>query len=142
MRDSAASLDAPARRRWLGGALATLFTTPELLAGPRPADAPRLPPALRELVAATGLPAASIGLQVQAVEQALKVPVSALFPSGARSALFAVELGRAHLREVEVLARNGEEALIKSSLGVGSEVVIYPPAKLKDGQRVRQLTAR
>jgi len=68
VRDSAASLDAPARRRWLGGALATLFTTPELLAGPRPADAPRLPPALRELVAATGLPAASIGLQVQAVD--------------------------------------------------------------------------
>ena len=83
-----------------------------------------------------------VRLQVQAVEQALKVPVSALFPSGARSALFAVELGRAHLREVEVLARNGEEALIKSSLGVGSEVVIYPPAKLKDGQRVRQLKAR
>jgi len=83
-----------------------------------------------------------VRLQVQAVEQALKVPVSALFPSGTRSALFAVELGRAHLREVEVLARNGEEALIKSSLGVGSEVVIYPPAKLKDGQRVRQLKAR
>ena len=83
-----------------------------------------------------------VRLQVQAVEQALKVPVSALFPSGTRSALFAVELGRAHLRQVEVLARNGEEALIKSSLGVGSEVVIYPPAKLKDGQRVRQLKAR
>lgn len=73
---------------------------------------------------------------VQVVENAVKVPVSALFPVGARSALFVVEAGRAHQHEVEVAARNGTEAWVKSGLTPGMSVVVYPPTALQDGSRV------
>jgi HlyD family secretion protein len=65
--------------------------------------------------------------------------VSALFPVGARSAMFVVEEGRAQQREVEVLARNGVEAWIKSDLKPGATVIVYPPSKLASGDRVATL---
>ncbi|HNW01866.1 MAG TPA: efflux RND transporter periplasmic adaptor subunit [Burkholderiaceae bacterium] len=73
---------------------------------------------------------------VQVVENAVKVPVSALFPVGARSALFVVEGGRARQREIEVAARNGVEAWVKTGLAPGTPVIVYPPTALKDGARV------
>lgn len=73
---------------------------------------------------------------VQVVENAVKVPVSALFPVGARSALFVLEAGRARQREVEVAARNGTEAWVKSGLTPGTSVIVYPPTTLQDGSRV------
>jgi len=82
---------------------------------------------------------ADVRIVVQTEKDALKVPVSALFPSGARAALYTVEGGRARLREVEVLARNGSEAWIKSELPPGTEVILFPPSSLKDGERVRKL---
>ena len=84
---------------------------------------------------------ADVRIVVQAVADALKVPVSALFPSGARAALYAVENGRARLHEVEVLARNGNEAWIKSELPPGTEVILFPPTSLKEGQRVRKVSS-
>ncbi|KRI00693.1 efflux RND transporter periplasmic adaptor subunit [Curvibacter sp. PAE-UM] len=83
---------------------------------------------------------ADVRIVVQTEKDALKVPVSALFPSGARAALYAVEGGRARLHEVEVLARNGSEAWVKSELAPGTEVILFPPSSLKDGERVQKLT--
>lgn len=83
-----------------------------------------------------------VRLLVQTVENARKVPVSALFPVGARSALFVNDGGRARQREVDVLARNGREALIKSELPAGTEVILYPPSSLKDGERVTGIAGR
>lgn len=74
---------------------------------------------------------------VQVVENAVKVPVSALFPMGARSALFELDHGRARLKEMDVAGRNGEEAWIRSGLATGTQVIIYPDNKLKDGNRVK-----
>jgi HlyD family secretion protein len=74
---------------------------------------------------------------VQTEAQAIKVPVSALFPQGSRSALFVVEGGKAHLREVDVVARNGVEAWVKSGLTPGTQVIVYPDTELKDGDRVK-----
>lgn len=74
---------------------------------------------------------------VQVVENAVKVPVSALFPVGARSALFVLDKGHAGLREIEVTARNGVEAWVKSGLTPGTQVIVYPDTKLKDGDRVK-----
>ena len=74
---------------------------------------------------------------VQTEAQAFKVPVSALFPQGSRSALFVVEGGKAHLREVDVVARNGVEAWIKPGLAPGTQVIVYPETELKDGDRVK-----
>ena len=74
---------------------------------------------------------------VQVVENAVMVPVSALFPVGARSALFVLAQGRADLREIEVAARNGAQAWVKSGLTPGTQVIIYPDSKLKNGDRVK-----
>lgn len=82
---------------------------------------------------------ADVRIVVQTEKDALKVPVSALFPSGARAALYAVESGRARMHEVEVLARNGSEAWIRSELAPGTEVILFPPSSLKDGERVQRL---
>lgn len=81
----------------------------------------------------------TVKIPVQVVEQAKMVPVGALFPSGARSGLFVVQNGRAALKEVEVHARNGRQAWITSDLAPGTEVVAYPPATLRDGERVRRM---
>lgn len=71
--------------------------------------------------------------------QALKVPLGALFPraDGQGSSVFLVESGRARLRPVTVVARNGAEAWIAQGLADGATVVIYPPPPLRDGDRVR-----
>lgn len=82
---------------------------------------------------------ADVRIVVQTVADALKVPVSALFPTGARAALYTVDNGRARQHEVEVLARNGHEAWIKSELTPGTEVILFPPSSLREGQRVQKL---
>ena len=82
---------------------------------------------------------ADVRIVVQTEKDALKVPVSALFPSGTRAALYALENGRARQHEVEVLARNGNEAWIKSELAPGTEVILFPPSSLREGERVQKL---
>lgn len=74
---------------------------------------------------------------VQVEANAVMVPVSALFPLGARSGVFVLDQGRARLREIEVAARNGAQAWVKSGLAPGAQVIVYPDSKLKDGDRVR-----
>lgn len=74
---------------------------------------------------------------VQVVENAVMVPISALFPVGTRSALFIVDAGRIRQQEVEVAARNGVQAWIRTGLQPGTKVVVYPDSALHDGDRVR-----
>jgi HlyD family secretion protein len=74
---------------------------------------------------------------VQVVDKAVMVPVSALFPIGSRSGLFVIEGGHANLKEVNVEARNGLNAWVKTGLNVGAQVVVYPDSKLKDKVRVK-----
>ena len=74
---------------------------------------------------------------VEVAENAVMVPVSALFPIGSRSGVFVVEEGHAHLQEVNVQARNGTSAWVKAGLTVGSKVIIYPDSKLKDKAAVK-----
>ena len=74
---------------------------------------------------------------VQVVENAVMIPVSALFPVGARSGLFVLDKGHAHLQEIEVAARNGALAWVKTGLAKDTQVIVYPDTKLKDGTRVK-----
>jgi len=74
---------------------------------------------------------------VQVVENAVMIPVSALFPVGARSGLFVLDKGHARLQEIEVAARNGALAWVKTGLAKDTQVIVYPDTKLKDGTRVK-----
>jgi HlyD family secretion protein len=78
-----------------------------------------------------------VRLLVEVVEKATKVPVSAIFPMGARSGIFVLDNGRARLQDITVQARNGIEAWVKTDLPVGSAIIIYPDTKLKDKDRVK-----
>lgn len=69
----------------------------------------------------------------------LTVPVGAVFPlPEGGMGVFQLDGGRARQRPVTLGARNGELAWISAGLDEGAEVVIYPPAQLRDGQRLRR----
>ena len=75
----------------------------------------------------------------------LRVPVSAVFPwpgpGPAQAAdtmgVFVVEEGRARLRAVQVVARNGSLAWVRSGLAPGEVVIAYPPPAVAEGVRVK-----
>ncbi|HKB53159.1 MAG TPA: efflux RND transporter periplasmic adaptor subunit [Ramlibacter sp.] len=71
------------------------------------------------------------------VEPALLVPVGALFPHKDGMAVYAVDGSRARLQPVEVGGRNGTDAWIRSGLKPGQRIIVYPPATVGDGQRVK-----
>ena len=103
----------------------------------------------------------SVRVVTHQADQALRVPVSAVFPRPASmpadpactpaaaaggvqdaaslgcAAVFVVESGRARLRPVRLRARNTRMAWVEAGLHAGSEVVVYPGAALRDGSRVR-----
>jgi HlyD family secretion protein len=89
----------------------------------------------------------SLRIVTLAEDKAVQVPVSAVFPLPAGSAgadadatqRFAVFLndgGRARLVPVVLAARNGSAAWIRSGLMVGQQVIVYPPATVRDDVRV------
>jgi HlyD family secretion protein len=82
----------------------------------------------------------------------LRVPVSAVFPlpvsdtarnaaddesKGTAYAVFVHEGGHAHLRPVTVAGRNGSLAWITKGMAPGAQVIVYPPANVADGVRVK-----
>jgi HlyD family secretion protein len=94
----------------------------------------------------------SVRIVTLAEGNAVQVPVSAVFPLPAESAdkaggrptaatRFAVFLsdgGRARQVPVELGARNGSVAWIRSGLTPGQRVIVYPPATVKDSRRVAE----
>jgi HlyD family secretion protein len=70
------------------------------------------------------------------VENALKVPVGALFREGDGWAVFALQDGAAARRAVKVSHRNGLEAMVEEGLKAGERVIVYPSDALRDGARV------
>ena len=82
--------------------------------------------------------------------KAVQVPVSAVFPLPAegtgnanggpatapRYAVFIADGGRARQVPVVLGARNGSAAWIRSGLVPGQQVIVYPPATVRDGVRV------
>lgn len=82
-----------------------------------------------------------VRLVVRHEENALRVPVSAVFPrevDGRREmAVFVIESGRAKIVPVEIGGRNGVDAWVKRGLEEGTQVVVYPPSSVKEGVRVK-----
>jgi HlyD family secretion protein len=71
------------------------------------------------------------------VEDAVKVPVGALFRDGEGWAVFVADGGRAVKRAVNAPLRNGAEALVEEGLRPGERVVVYPSDALRDGSRIQ-----
>jgi HlyD family secretion protein len=79
------------------------------------------------------------------VENAVKLPVSAVFPvagsapaanGGGGMAVFVLENGRARIKPVQIGARNGADAWARQGVAPGDTVIVYPPSAMTDGTRV------
>ncbi|MGB3615436.1 MAG: HlyD family efflux transporter periplasmic adaptor subunit [Elainellaceae cyanobacterium] len=73
---------------------------------------------------------------VWASDNALQVPISALYRCGGDWCVFTIEDGRAALREVAIGPRNTTAALVESGLSPGEQVVLYPNETIKPGRAV------
>jgi HlyD family secretion protein len=80
----------------------------------------------------------SVRIVALALPQAVRVPISAVFPKpDGGMAVFVFDGGRARLTAVDIGARNGTQAWVKSGLADGATVIVYPSAAVSDGARVR-----
>lgn len=74
---------------------------------------------------------------VDDADDALRVPVSALFRSGGQWSCFVVVEGRAGVRRVEIGRMNTDHAEVTGGLREGELVVLYPSDRVREGVRVR-----
>lgn len=75
-------------------------------------------------------------IEVARRESAVQVPVAALVRLADHWSVYAVERGRARLRNVEIGLRNADAAEVLSGLSPGQAVVLYPGDALRDGSRI------
>ena len=78
-----------------------------------------------------------VKIVVDETDQAIVVPIGALFRRGDAWNVFVVEEGRVHLREIQVSAPLGTRCRNDQGVRPGEIVVVYPPAALADGSKVR-----
>lgn len=77
-----------------------------------------------------------VHVAVWSADDALRVPVSALFRSGEDWAVFVVKDGQAHTQSIKVGHRNGRQAEVLSGLSAGDRIVLHPSDRIADGVRV------
>jgi HlyD family secretion protein len=77
-----------------------------------------------------------VGIVVWEGHDVLKIPVSALFRSEQRWAVWVIEGGRATLRIIELGRREGLEAEVTGGLEEGEPVVIHPSDAVQEGVEV------
>jgi len=77
---------------------------------------------------------------VAEAEDAIRVPLGALFREGDRWAVYVIESGRARLRPVEVGVQDDQYRTVSSGLAQDEQVVMFPSADVGDGRRVRRQT--
>jgi HlyD family secretion protein len=71
-------------------------------------------------------------------DDALTVPISALFRKGDDWAVFAVENGRARTTIVKIGHRNNRVAAVLAGLRAGTQVVVHPSDRITEGSRIAQ----
>lgn len=73
-------------------------------------------------------------------DDVLLAPAGAVFRQGDSGfATYRIEQGRARLRPVQVSGRGDSQVALKGGVDPGDQLVMYTPAGLSDGQRVRPL---
>jgi HlyD family secretion protein len=73
---------------------------------------------------------------IHSADDALKVPVAALFRDGKDWAVFVADGGVARKRVIESSRRGGQQALVDKGLEAGERVIVYPGDAVQDGRRI------
>jgi HlyD family secretion protein len=81
-----------------------------------------------------------VHVTVWKTDDALTVPLGALFRKGDDWAVFTLRSGRAHTTVVQVGHRNARSAEVLSGLSKEDEIVLHPSDRISDGVRVSQRT--
>jgi HlyD family secretion protein len=77
-----------------------------------------------------------VHVTIWSAENALTVPVSALYRKGDDWAVFAVKDGRARTTVVKIGRRNSRMAEVLSGISAGVQVVLHPSDRVRDGTAV------
>ena len=77
-----------------------------------------------------------VRISVYRNEDAVLVPLSALFRRGDAWAVFVVEDGVARLREIEIGERNIREAEVASGLEAGEQVILHAGDSVAEGVEI------
>lgn len=83
-----------------------------------------------------------VHVAIWSANDALTVPVSALFRKGDDWAVFAVDNGRAQTNVVKIGHRNNRIAEVLAGLPAGTQVVLHPSDRISDGTRVAERQIR
>jgi HlyD family secretion protein len=73
---------------------------------------------------------------VHNANDALKVPVAALFRDGPQWAVFVTEGSVARKRAIETSRRSAREALVDKGLAPGERVIVYPGDAVREGRKI------
>jgi len=79
-----------------------------------------------------------VHVTVWKADDALTVPLGALFRKGDQWAVFTLRNGRAYTTVVQIGHRNARSAEVLSGLSSGDEVLLHPSDRMGDGVRVSQ----
>jgi HlyD family secretion protein len=80
-----------------------------------------------------------VKISVEEIDEAITMPIGALFRRGGNWHVFIIEGDRAKLRTVDVARRSGRLAAISAGVQAGEVVIVYPPTQLTDGSAVERL---
>ena len=83
-----------------------------------------------------------VHVTVWSSQDALTVPVAALFRQGEDWAVFALRDGRAWVTPIKLGQRNARVAQVLSGLAEGDRVVLHPSDRIKDGAAVAERETR
>jgi HlyD family secretion protein len=75
-------------------------------------------------------------IAVHNANDALKVPVAALFRDGAQWAVFVADGNVARKRVIETSRRGAREAQVDKGLASGERVIVYPGDAVRDGRKI------
>ena len=78
-------------------------------------------------------------IQIQHIQDALKLPVGALVRQGTDWAAFRIVDDRAVLTPIAIGPRNNDEVVMKSGLTEGTCVILYPGEDIHEGVRVKPI---
>ncbi len=81
-----------------------------------------------------------LDITTQAAENALQIPLGALFRSGDGWAVYRIDSGHARLTPVEIGLKSSSHVQIVKGLSADDTVIIQPDAQIKDDTRIRDNT--